>query len=177
LGAPLHGVVYLVWFSGIFIWTLMFLCLAVTALNLRKQLPIVPVFEGKLRSSETATCHSCNGAVEYDQEDFACICSYCNMENFRVRFARLKRAESVAQRTQTHFALFGAMGIIENYVTLVYAGTLIFFGLPSVLLVLGIMIYTAATGAYVISISAGLVLGLMFALGRFVFREERIPQR
>jgi hypothetical protein len=177
LGTPLNGIIYLFWFSGIFIWTLMFLCLAVTAFDLRKNLPIVPVFEKTLRLSETAICHSCNGALEYDHHDFACLCSYCNVENFRVRFTKLKRAESEEQRTQTKFALFGAMGIIEKYVTLVYAGTLIFFGFPLMLLMMGIMIYAGATGAYVISISACAFLGLMFALARVVFLEERIPQR
>ena len=177
LGTPLEMFVYLFWISGILIWTLMFLCLAVTGLDLRKKLPVVPIFDEKLRASETATCHSCNGAVEFDQDDFACICSYCNVENFRVRFTRLKRAESEAQKAETNFALFGATRIIENYVTLVYAGTLILFGFPSLLLILGIMIYAAATGAFVLAISAALALAVLFALARFVFSEERIQQR
>lgn len=177
LGTPLDGIVYLFLISGIVIWTLMFLCLAVTGLDLRKKLPTVPVFGKKLRSSETANCHSCNGAVEYDQDDFACLCSYCNVENFRVRFTSLKRTESEEQRARAHFALFGAMGIIENYVTLVYAGALIFFGFPLSLLILGIVIYAAATGAFVLSISAVVVLAVLFALARFIFSEERIPER
>lgn len=176
-GTPLDGIVYLFWISGILIWTLLFLCLAVTGLDLRKKLPIVPIFEAKLRGSETATCHSCNGAVEYDGEDFACICSYCNVENFRVRFTRIKRAESEKQKAEVSFALFGAKRIIENYVTLIYAGTLIFFGLPLFLFVLGVAIYSATTGAFLLSISAFVVLAVLFALGRLVFSEERIPQR
>ena len=173
LGTPLDGIVYLFWISGIIIWTLMFLCLAVTGLNLRKELPVMPVFEEKIRSGETATCHSCGGAIEYDKDDFASICSYCNVENFRVRFTRLKRVETEQQKTRTNFALFGAMKIIENYVTLIYAGTLIFFSFPALLVILGIMIYAAMTGAFLLSISALLVFAVLIALGRFVVSEER----
>ncbi len=172
LGTPLDGIVYLFWISGLIIWPLMFLCLAVTGLELRKELPVVPILEEKIRSSETATCHSCGGAIEYDKDDFASICSYCAVENFRVRFTRLKRAETEQQKTRTNFALFGAMKIIENYATLVYAGTLIFFGFPTVLFILGIMIYAAVTGAFLLSISALLVLAVLIALGRFVVSVE-----
>lgn len=177
LGTPLDGIVHLFWICGIIIWTLMFLCLAVTGLSLRKQLPVVPVFKENVGRTETAACHSCGGAIEYDEDDFASICSYCNVENFRVRFTKLKRTESEGQKTETKFALFGAMEIIEKYVTLVYAGTLIFFGFPAVLFTLGIVIYAAVTGSFVLSILALLVLAGLIALGRMVFSEERTPQR
>lgn len=178
LGTPLDGIVYLFLISGIIIWTLMFLCLAVTGLDLRNKLPVVPVFEEKIRSRETATCNSCGGAIEYDKDNFASICSYCNVENFRVRFTRLKRAETENQKTRTNFALFGAMEIIENYVTLIYASTLIFFGFPALLFILGMMIYAAVNGSLVLSISAFLVLAVLIALVRLVVSEEQqIHQR
>jgi len=173
LGTPLDGVVYLFWISGIVIWTLMFLCLAVTGSDLRKRLPVVPVFEEKIRVGETADCHTCGGAIEYDKDDFASICSYCNVANFRVRFTRLRRAEIEDRKTQTSFALFGAMEIIENYVTLIYAGTLIFFGLPALLFILGVAIYAASDGSIALSISAFLVLAVLIASGRFIFSEEQ----
>jgi len=176
-GTPLDGIVYLFWICGIIIWTLMCLCLAVTGLELRKQLPIVPLFEEEMSRGETAVCHSCGGAIEYDEADFASLCDYCHAENFRVRFAKLKRTKSEVQNTEAKFALFGAMDIIEKYVTLAYAGTLIFFGLPSVLVVLGIMVYAAVTGSFALAISALVVLCGLFAFGRLVFSEERIPQR
>jgi hypothetical protein len=175
LGTPLDALVYLFLISGIVIWSLMLLCLAVTGFELRKKLPVVPVFEEKLRSRETAACCSCGGAIEYDGDDFACICSYCNVENFRVLFTRRKRAEGEQQKTETNFALFGARRIIENYVTLVYVSALIFFGFPLVLVILGIMIYAATTQAFVLAISALVVLAVLFAFARFVFLEERIP--
>ena len=112
MGTPLDAFIYLFLISGIVIWSLMLLCLAVTGLELRRKLPVVPVHEEKVRSTETATCHSCSGAIEYERDDFACICSYCNVENFRVRFTRLRRSESEQQKTQTNFALFGARKII-----------------------------------------------------------------
>ncbi|HEX7177394.1 MAG TPA: hypothetical protein VF240_19205 [Pyrinomonadaceae bacterium] len=173
LGTPLDGIVYLFWISGIIIWTLMFLCLAVTGSDLRKKLPVVPVLEEKIRGGETADCHTCGGAIEYEKDDFASICSYCNVGNFRVRFTRLKRAEIEDRKTQTSFALFGAMEIIENYVTLIYAGALIFFGFPALLFILGVAIYAAANGSLVLSMSAFLVLAVLIASGRFIISEER----
>jgi Zn finger protein HypA/HybF involved in hydrogenase expression len=173
LGTPLDGIVYLFWISGIIIWTLLFVCLAVTALDLRKKLSVMPVFEEKILGRETVACHSCGGAIEYDKDDFATICSYCNVENFRVRFTSLKRVEIETQKTRTNFALFGAMEIIENYVTLVYAGTLIFWGFPTLLFILGIMIYGAVNGSFVLLMSAFLVLALLIVLGRFIVSEEQ----
>ena len=96
------------------------------------------------------------------------------MENFRVRFTRRTRLESEQQKTRTNVALFGARTIIENYVTLVYVGTLLFFGFPLVLVILGIMIYAAATQAFALAISALVSLAVLFAFARFVFLEERV---
>lgn len=173
LGTPLDSIVYLFSISGIIIWTLMFLCLAVTSLDLRKKLPVVPVLKEKIGGVETLICHSCGGAIEYDKDAFATICNYCNVENYRVRFTRLRRAESENQKARTNFALFGAMEIIENYVTLIYAGTLIFFGIPALFFILAIMIYAAVSGSILLSISAFLVLAVLIGLGRFVVSEEQ----
>ena len=177
LGTPLDGTVSLFLISGIVIWTLLFFCLAVTGIDLRKKLPVAPVLEEEISSNEVLTCHSCGGAIQYDGDDFASICSYCNVENFRVQFTRLKRAERENQKTEVSFKLFGAMEIIENYVTLVYAGTLIFFGIPAVIFTLGIAIYAAVTGSFALSISALLVLVVLIALVRLVFSAERTQRR
>jgi hypothetical protein len=95
---------------------------------LRKSLPVVPVFEGKLRGGETANCEACGGAIEYDRGDFACICSYCNVENFRVRFARRERAQAEKQKTQTKSVLFGAMEILDDFVGTFFFVSLILVG-------------------------------------------------
>jgi Zn finger protein HypA/HybF involved in hydrogenase expression len=177
LGTPLDGIVSLFMISGTVIWTLMFFCLAVTGMDLRRKLPVAPVLEEKISSNEVLTCHTCGGSIEYDGDDFASICSYCNVENFRVQFTRLKRAEGENQKTQATFKLFGAMEIIENYVTLIYAGTLIFFGVPAVVFTFGIAVYAAMTGSFIFFILAMLVLALFIALVRLVFSEERTHGR
>ena len=51
-----------------------------------------------------------------DAGDFAGICSYCNVENFRVRFVRRARTLAEEQKTRTKSTLFGAMEIIEDFV-------------------------------------------------------------
>lgn len=103
-------------FLGFIVWMIVFICLAALAKSLRSKLPAVPVFEERVRSFETASCQSCGGAIEYDAGAFACACPYCNVENFRVRFARRERAISEQQKTQTSSALFGAMEVIEEFV-------------------------------------------------------------
>lgn len=103
-------------FLGFIVWMVVFICLAALAKSLRRNLPVVPVFEARVRRFETASCQACGGAIEYDAGAFACACAYCNVENFRVRFARRERALSEQQKTQTKSALFGATEIIEEFV-------------------------------------------------------------
>jgi Zn finger protein HypA/HybF involved in hydrogenase expression len=103
-------------FLGFVVWMVVFICLAALAKSLRRNLPVVPVFEERVRRSETARCQACGGAIEYDAGALACACAYCNVENFRVRFARRERARSEQQRTQTKSALFGATEVIEEFV-------------------------------------------------------------
>lgn len=116
LGETASFVVMLAAFLGFILWMVVFICLAALAKTLRKNLPVVPVFEGSVRRFETAGCQTCGGAIEYDAGAFACACPYCNVENFRVRFARRERALSERQKTQTESALFGAMEVIEEFV-------------------------------------------------------------
>jgi hypothetical protein len=95
----------------------------------------VPVFEESVRRFETASCQACGGAIEYDAGAFACACAYCNVENFRVRFARRERARSERQKTQTKSALFGASEVIEEFVGTFFF-VLLILSLASALLVI-----------------------------------------
>jgi hypothetical protein len=95
---------------------IVFIFLTTLSKSLRKQLPVLPVFEGELRGSETTSCQACGGGIKYDAGDFVCICSYCNVENFRVRFVKREGAQAEKQRKQTKSALFGAMEILEDFV-------------------------------------------------------------
>jgi Zn finger protein HypA/HybF involved in hydrogenase expression len=116
LGETTAFLVMLAAFFGFIIWMIVFIFLTALSKSLRKKLPVVPVFESEIRGSETASCQACGGGIQYDAGDFACICGYCNVENFRVRFARRKRAQAEKQKTQTKSVLFGAMEILEDFV-------------------------------------------------------------
>ncbi len=114
LGETTTFLVMLSAFFGFIIWMIVFIFLTNLSKSLRIKLPVVPVFE--MRGSETANCQTCGGGIEYDAGDFACLCGYCNVENFRVQFARRERAHAEKQKTQTKSVLFGAMEILEDFV-------------------------------------------------------------
>ena len=135
MGETASFLVMLAAFLGFILWMIVFICLAALAKSLRKNLPVVPVFEGRALRSETASCETCGGAIEYDAGAFACACPYCNVENFRVRFARRERSISERQKTQTKSALFGAMEVIEEFVATFFF-VLLILAFASVLLVI-----------------------------------------
>jgi hypothetical protein len=115
LGETASFFVILAAFLGFVVWMVVFIYLAAVSKSLRGNLPVVPVFEKGARGVETASCQTCGGAIEYDAGAFACVCDYCNVENFRVRFTRRERARSEQLKTRTKSALFGAMEIIEEF--------------------------------------------------------------
>ncbi len=100
---------------GFVVWMVVFIFLASLSKSLRVKLPSVPVFEGAARGRETASCQACGGAVEYDAGAFACLCDYCNVENFRARFVRRERARSEKQKAPTRSALCGAVESNEEF--------------------------------------------------------------
>ena len=93
-----------------------FLMLFIMAKSLRAQLPALPVITKEVHRRETAQCQACGGGIEYDAGDFACVCPYCHVENFRVQFVRNERAREEKQTTQVKSVLFHAMQIIDDYV-------------------------------------------------------------
>jgi hypothetical protein len=116
LGETVGFLVMLSAFLGFIVWMIVFIMLANLSKTLRAKLPVVPVLGGRARGREASSCQACGGGVEYDAGDFACLCGYCNVENFRVRFARRERAHAEEELTLTKAALFGAVEIIEDYV-------------------------------------------------------------
>lgn len=135
LGETTTFIIMLSAFLGFIMWMIVFIFLSKLSGDLRKKLPVVPVIEEKLQGDETASCQSCGGGIEYDKGAFVCVCGYCNVENFRVQFARRERTKSEGQKTQTKFALFGAMEIIEDFVGTFFFVSLL-LGIASLLLVI-----------------------------------------
>jgi len=116
MGETTSFVIMLAAFLGFIIWMVVFIFLAGVTKGLRRDLPVVPVLEREIRGSETANCEACGGGIEYDAGDFVCVCSYCNVENFRVQFVRRKRALGEKQMKGTKTVLFGALEILEDFV-------------------------------------------------------------
>lgn len=120
-------------FFGFIIWMVVFILLASLCRSLRRKLPVVPVFEGESRGRTAASCQACGGGIEYEAGAFACLCDYCNVENYRARFVRRARALSEEQRMRTKSVLFGAEEIIEDFVGTLFFTTLILVGAAAVL--------------------------------------------
>jgi Zn finger protein HypA/HybF involved in hydrogenase expression len=116
LGETVSFLVVLCAFFGFVVWMIVFIFLSNLSKSLRKKLPVVPVFDVKTRGTEAASCQACGGGVEYDKGDFACICSYCNVENFRVQFVKRERVRAEKRKTETKSVLFGAMEILDDFV-------------------------------------------------------------
>jgi Zn finger protein HypA/HybF involved in hydrogenase expression len=117
-------------FVGFVVWMIMFIFLANLSKELRRRLPITPVFEKHPSGSETANCQACGGGIEYDKGDFACICSYCNVENFRVQFVRRERVQGEQRKNQTKSVLFGAMQILDEFVGTIFILLVFLVGCP-----------------------------------------------
>jgi hypothetical protein len=130
LGEQLGFLIMLSALVGFVVWMIVFIFLTSLSKQLRRKLPVVPVFEKRLSGSEAASCQSCGGGIEYDKGDFACICSYCNVENFRVQFVRRERLQGEKQKTQTKSVLFGAMWILDDFVGTFFFLMLFLIGCP-----------------------------------------------
>lgn len=122
-------------FFGFIVWMVVLIFLASLSKGLRTKLRAVPVFEGAARGRETASCQTCGGAVEYEAGAFACLCEYCNVENFRARFVRRERARAEQQSETTKSALFAALEINEEFLGTFFF-VLLFLVVASLLLTL-----------------------------------------
>jgi hypothetical protein len=85
-------------FFGFIIWMMAFIFLTSLSTSLRVRLPVKPVFAAESRGRETASCQACGGGIECDTGDFACLCSYCNVEYFRGQFVRRERMQGKHRR-------------------------------------------------------------------------------
>ena len=116
LGPTASFLLMLVAFLAFIVWMILFIFLAGLSKSLRANLPVVPVFDREEPGAEAASCQACGGGIEYDVNDFVSLCTYCNVENFRVRFARRERARTQSEEMDAGSALFEAMVILEEFV-------------------------------------------------------------
>lgn len=116
LGETAAFLIMLSAFLGFVIWMVVFILLHMLSRSLRRKLPLRPALETQtVSTTESGNCRACGGGIEYDGADFACLCDYCNVENFRVKFAGRERARAQTQHTSVNRVLFGAMEIVEDF--------------------------------------------------------------
>jgi Zn finger protein HypA/HybF involved in hydrogenase expression len=130
IGESASFLVVLCAFFGFVVWMIVFIFLSNLSKSLRRKLPAVPVFDEKTRGREAASCQACGGAVEHDKGDFACICDYCNVENFRVQFVKRERVRAEKQKAETKSVLFGAMYILDDFVGTFFVLLIFLVGCP-----------------------------------------------
>jgi hypothetical protein len=110
-----EGPVFFIGVLGEASW-LIGLCLLIDiSKRMHRNLPVFPALSPEVQKRETATCQSCGGAIEYDRGDFATICPYCHVENFRVQSTRTARGRGEKQQAQMEFTLFGALNIVNEF--------------------------------------------------------------
>ena len=116
-------------FGGFIIGIVAFIMLAGLSRDLRKKLPVFPVFaSGRAEETDFSTCRSCGGGLRYDRRAFAALCDYCGVENYRADHGRRDHGEAVGERSRTRASLFGAMQIVEAFTGLFFFTMLIMVG-------------------------------------------------
>lgn len=123
-------------FCGFIIWMIVFVALTNLSKELRRELPPAPAFaKSQGETMEFAECRSCGGGLHFGSRAFACLCTYCRVENFRADYAGRQRAESEAARVDTKSTLFAAMEIISGF-TVTFFVTMTILALAFALLAL-----------------------------------------
>ncbi len=69
----------------------------------------------------TANCHGCGGAIAYEADDFASLCRYCNVANYRAQFVRMVRGRAEEAAAATDFSFFRAWSINFDFVMVALA--------------------------------------------------------
>ncbi len=133
MGESISFVIVLAAFLGFIVWMIIFIMLSNLSRTLRKSLPIVADSETKLNASAVANCESCGGGVVYEENDLACLCSYCNVVNYRVQFVRREQIKTESQKVQSTFVLFGAMEILDEFVGMFFFLSIMLVGSSLVL--------------------------------------------
>jgi len=114
LGEPVAVVLMGFVLLGFVVWMILFIMLAGTSRGLASKLPGMPVFAELALGTRQGECVACGGAIEYEARGIACLCPYCHVENFRVRFVARRRLEAEARERQTRSVLFAATTILED---------------------------------------------------------------
>ncbi len=102
------------------LWTMIFINLTQQSKQYRgrgKTLStLMPFLDAKDAKAEAANCQDCGGAIAYTAGDFASMCRYCNLVNYRARFVRFARDRAETVETRAGFSLFKARQINDSFV-------------------------------------------------------------
>jgi len=110
-----EGPLFFIGVLGEVTWLIGFCLLIDLSKRMRRGLPVFPALSQELRASETGNCQSCGGAIQYESGDFAAICPYCHVENFRVQSTRTARGGGEEKQARMEFTLFGALNIVNEF--------------------------------------------------------------
>ncbi len=89
--------------------------LAICIASLRQEIPELPSVSFSRSEQMFDQCRACGGGVVFSSNNFACICSYCNTENYRAQFTQNEHTRQ-ASNLQTNSAfLFEALHITLRF--------------------------------------------------------------
>lgn len=112
---PLLEVLGIAGFFAVFILALVYWMLGALSAELRRQVPALPSLPLEAGQPKTAACRTCGGTLEFSATDFAALCSYCNVENYRAEFTQTARANQNSQLEQQQSVVLRSLAIIAQY--------------------------------------------------------------
>jgi Zn finger protein HypA/HybF involved in hydrogenase expression len=89
--------------------------LAIGITSLRKEIPELPSVSFIRSEQMFDQCRNCGGGVVFSSNDFACICSYCNTENYRAQFTQNERTRQASDLLANSAFLFEALHITLRF--------------------------------------------------------------
>lgn len=162
--------------AGAIVWTFVLLFIAVESRSLRKELPVIPVLK-EISASDIANCTACGGALRFAAGEFAGLCQYCGVSNYRVQFARRSYLQGSDEKQRAEFSLFGAMRVNEKNLELFHGTLVFFFAVPAMLVLAGVLIYSVIQAFYLVTVFCTFCLAGLVALGRDYYKVAWLTYR
>ncbi|MES2566399.1 MAG: hypothetical protein V4565_06005 [Bacteroidota bacterium] len=120
--------------ATLFFWMIIFLTIrGMIGNKLRKFVPEMLSDESVVSVKEEVSCSQCAAPIIFKKEDVGCVCSYCGVETYRVKFANRVRNKEISNRENAKFSLVESMEVYEDAKDDVIGGAII---LPAILIVI-----------------------------------------
>ncbi len=104
--------------------------------ELRQKIPALSQLPTKAKGTLLESCRSCSATLQLQDGEFATLCPYCNVENYREQYTTSRLASQYARLEHNQAFLLTALKIINDYlgVGVVFA-SIIFFGILGLVLI------------------------------------------